>query len=416
MRIGGALTSCASSAARFFGAGVLSVLVVGFVLVWLAQHARPICREICPSLLSPPLKRPRRRRGAHVVVEAAVSPVVAVQPVYTRDGTRALGLISAVGIVVPSLLYQQARIHRTFETHVHEMPTIPWELFALAHAGACLTAAAIFPDLTNGLTARQRVSRLLVTRTATVLVTAYVVSTARHGISAKRMLAFMPTSAGASPGLTALGVATGMVPLKLSSWIRMCCAFHTTIFELAALPVFVTGMQITPTMRRRFPPWSIMRCLALAYGLNDLLLFGCTCVYLCLLPTAVETSGHPRLEMAARSDVAVVGTLYLAMRVHGPMQLLLAATLTPENRLRLASFLQARLTKPQAHHVHVDDDAPTEVEMKAPDRECVVCLDQEATHILAPCGHRCVCAACSANVNECPLCRTPIASVVSKVW
>eukprot|EP00966_Prymnesium_polylepis_P151901 3509061-Prymnesium_polylepis.1 len=49
---------------------------------------------------------------------------------------------------------------------------------------------------------------------------------------------------------------------------------------------------------------------------------------------------------------------------------------------------------------------------------CVVCLDEDASHILAPCGHRCVCATCSFLVlhGECPLCRSCVESVVGRVW
>lgn len=45
---------------------------------------------------------------------------------------------------------------------------------------------------------------------------------------------------------------------------------------------------------------------------------------------------------------------------------------------------------------------------------CVVCMTSERSHAFVPCGHRCVCAACSAEilrvgkaVAECPVCRTP---------
>ena len=40
--------------------------------------------------------------------------------------------------------------------------------------------------------------------------------------------------------------------------------------------------------------------------------------------------------------------------------------------------------------------------------ECVVCLDDEPTHAVLPCGHRCLCAGCLvAAARECPVCRTP---------
>lgn len=46
------------------------------------------------------------------------------------------------------------------------------------------------------------------------------------------------------------------------------------------------------------------------------------------------------------------------------------------------------------------------------DGECVVCLDGRLTHLLVPCGHMCICAACSERLMSemrprCPICRTP---------
>lgn len=48
--------------------------------------------------------------------------------------------------------------------------------------------------------------------------------------------------------------------------------------------------------------------------------------------------------------------------------------------------------------------------------ECCVCLTATELLLLAPCGHRCICAACRAPVQTCPLCRTPIESVIDKVY
>ena len=46
-----------------------------------------------------------------------------------------------------------------------------------------------------------------------------------------------------------------------------------------------------------------------------------------------------------------------------------------------------------------------------PDRDaCVVCLDGAKSHILAPCGHQCVCGPCSERLAQghCPVCRTAV--------
>ena len=46
---------------------------------------------------------------------------------------------------------------------------------------------------------------------------------------------------------------------------------------------------------------------------------------------------------------------------------------------------------------------------------CVVCLEEEQTHALIPCGHRVCCATCSERLKvaerPCPLCRKPIEAV-----
>ena len=42
--------------------------------------------------------------------------------------------------------------------------------------------------------------------------------------------------------------------------------------------------------------------------------------------------------------------------------------------------------------------------------ECVVCMDEENTHMFMPCGHKCVCKECAdlimGGTAECPNCRT----------
>ena len=50
---------------------------------------------------------------------------------------------------------------------------------------------------------------------------------------------------------------------------------------------------------------------------------------------------------------------------------------------------------------------------------CVVCMDEESTHLFSPCGHRCVCNACGTAVmgfsSACPVCRAP-ATGIQRVW
>ena len=48
-----------------------------------------------------------------------------------------------------------------------------------------------------------------------------------------------------------------------------------------------------------------------------------------------------------------------------------------------------------------------------PNNACCLCLDAPKTHIVLPCGHKCLCAACASGFDEgggrfCPLCRCPM--------
>ena len=47
--------------------------------------------------------------------------------------------------------------------------------------------------------------------------------------------------------------------------------------------------------------------------------------------------------------------------------------------------------------------------------ECVICMDAKTTHLIVPCGHKCICAQCAKEVdqtNSCPVCRQDIIMVV----
>ena len=69
-------------------------------------------------------------------------------------------------------------------------------------------------------------------------------------------------------------------------------------------------------------------------------------------------------------------------------------------------------------HQGIEVDVPTmpaSTEYKAQDAnsfECVVCMDEEKTHVILPCGHYCVCAKCLATLTQCPVCRKEIQQTV----
>mmetsp|Transcript_42636 Transcript_42636/g.109728 ORF Transcript_42636/g.109728 Transcript_42636/m.109728 type:complete len:113 (-) Transcript_42636:6871-7209(-) len=39
---------------------------------------------------------------------------------------------------------------------------------------------------------------------------------------------------------------------------------------------------------------------------------------------------------------------------------------------------------------------------------CKVCFANDACAVLLPCGHICVCEACALQLEDCPICKTPI--------
>lgn len=73
-----------------------------------------------------------------------------------------------------------------------------------------------------------------------------------------------------------------------------------------------------------------------------------------------------------------------------------ATALTPPKKPRIA---QASSVTP----VSVKSLSQAESE-----EECSICMDGLATHLVLPCGHRCLCEDCMDLVERCPLCRVDI--------
>ena len=49
--------------------------------------------------------------------------------------------------------------------------------------------------------------------------------------------------------------------------------------------------------------------------------------------------------------------------------------------------------------------------------ECLICMNGPQTHVFVPCGHQCVCEACSETIMSefspaCPVCRSPVEQTV----
>lgn len=44
--------------------------------------------------------------------------------------------------------------------------------------------------------------------------------------------------------------------------------------------------------------------------------------------------------------------------------------------------------------------------------ECIVCLEQERTHVFTPCGHFMFCDKCAMKFKTCPVCQLPVESTM----
>jgi len=56
-------------------------------------------------------------------------------------------------------------------------------------------------------------------------------------------------------------------------------------------------------------------------------------------------------------------------------------------------------------------EKPKEVIDTQSDTSCVVCFEEDRTHILLPCGHFCLCKECAQTLKECPVCRAKVQQV-----
>jgi len=85
-----------------------------------------------------------------------------------------------------------------------------------------------------------------------------------------------------------LALLGGEAPLPLATWMRLCCAAHSIAWVVLGLGFVVPfGLQLTASMRARFPAWSVLRAGAICHAINDLAL--ATCAFAYLLAQTAET-------------------------------------------------------------------------------------------------------------------------------
>jgi len=278
---------------------------------------------------------------------------------------------------------------------------------AIGHLGlmlATLVLAAASPcvDDDGAAQLQQQPHALLCARAAALLYLPYV-----HGVYHHTTL-LAPLQR-----LDGLGLLLGHTPLRLSSCIRCVISAHTAIWLLLTLPIVLAGVYLSKPLRARFPPWRLYGAAVLALGLNDLALLFCLVAYRRVTDAGGvdPLSAHASMQLRTLSERTLVTTASL---------LSTAAIASLDSRRILSSWL----TRQPWQLVQIAREsvvaAVNPSGREAPDRECVVCLDGNATHILAPCGHMCVCDECAARIvddkADCPICRAHVVTVVAHVW
>lgn len=287
----------------------------------------------------------------------------------------------------------------------HNAASYPVCFHGLFYLASILLIAAFYPELSfAGQTERQQAHTMLVVRIGTIFWSTHSVAVVLN--SRFNAIGFEPQP-GKDPLLLTLAIMSGHAPLKLSSWMSLCSTFHSMVILLLVIPVLFLGLQPTQWVRKRFPPWSVVRLICFMSGLNDLLLLSCTGFFLWLAPAA----GTP-----PSLDSIQARTLFYRILTMAPVPLFLSG-LTTDLRHEISRWLKSPLSKLELPALFGE----TAAAKAAADRDadfllCVVCLDELRSQILAPCGHRCVCTECAPSLVACPICRARVKCVISQVW
>ena len=68
------------------------------------------------------------------------------------------------------------------------------------------------------------------------------------------------------------------------------------------------------------------------------------------------------------------------------------------------------------HYIEIIRDENVKPEKIYESSECCICIDDECSIVMVPCGHLCMCAECSGeyNTNKCPMCRAIVTMKIDK--
>ena len=137
-------------------------------------------------------------------------------------------------------------------------------------------------------------------------------------------------------------------------------------------------------------------------------------------PSTILIEPDQRVQSAATADDAVGAVAHLlgqaSLQVPAGSSEADAGAAAP-----VAAMASAALERPPSLPVTVMSLATAHFDTGRPDvpestiggqTTCIVCFSSPKSHVAVPCGHQCACSKCSAQMKECPVCRTPVATWV----
>jgi len=109
---------------------------------------------------------------------------------------------------------------------------------------------------------------------------------------------------------------------------------------------------------------------------------------------------NPAPPAARRGDESISESISARLQIVSPAAA--AAAVLPQHFVDLSTLSAPALPRPF--------DAASTV---ATALQCVICMDKERTHLLFPCGHKCLCVDCAdpAVITTCPLCRRLVVGI-----
>ncbi len=174
--------------------------------------------------------------------------------------------------------------------------------------------------------------------------------------------------------------------------------------------------------------------LKLAYGITIHKSQGLTIdlLSICLTKTFEYGQGYVALSRARTLEgLALEGDFDTSMFAPHPKVLAFYSTLgklihNPEDDIPMVRRMmvpkipprivsKSDLQKAKQLHLVLSNEPVVEKKEELPrSAECIICLSEKSTHIVLPCGHKCLCLGCSlgSGLKNCPLCRKDVDNII----